>query len=81
MYTYQFYIEYDGRRTVSHAYESPIETIVADAIDQAVGRFAEKNKLRKVKVDHLDEGDYRVFFEKKNLFGNHREFIYFVRTI
>ncbi|EST12770.1 hypothetical protein [Sporolactobacillus laevolacticus] len=79
MNTYQFYIEYDGRRTVSSAYETPIETVIADTIDQAAGKFAEKNKLKNVKVDHLDEGDYRVFLEKKNLLGKTRELVYFVR--
>lgn len=79
MNTYQFYIEYDGRKTVSHAYEMPIETIIADVIDHAVNKFAAKNKLKNVKVDHLDEGDYRVFLEKRNVLGKARELVYFVR--
>ncbi|MDN3954737.1 hypothetical protein [Sporolactobacillus laevolacticus] len=78
MNTYQFYIEYDGRKTVSHAYEMPIETIIADVIDHAVNKFAVKNKLKNVKVDHLDEGDYRVFLEKRNVLGKARELVYFV---
>jgi hypothetical protein len=79
MYTYQFYIEYDGRKTVSHAYDMPIETIVADSLDHAARQFAEKSHMKKVKLDQLDENDYRIFFEKKSLLGKLQELIYFVQ--
>jgi hypothetical protein len=81
MDTYQFCVEYDGRKTVSRGYDMPVETIVADSIDHATRQFAKKNNMKIVKLDQLDEKDYRIFFEKKSLLGNDREFIYFVRII
>ncbi|MCQ2009532.1 hypothetical protein NOM01_05905 [Sporolactobacillus sp. STSJ-5] len=81
MNTYQFYMEYDGRKTVSHGYDVPVETMVADSIDQAARHFAEKNKVKEVKRDQLAEKDYRIFFEKKSLFGKLQELVYFVRSL
>lgn len=80
MYTYQFYLEYDGRKTVSHAYDMPFETLVADSIDHAARQFAEKNNVKKAELDQLDEKDYRIFFEKKSLLGKLHELVYFVHV-
>ncbi|SFG94800.1 hypothetical protein [Sporolactobacillus nakayamae] len=80
MNTYLFYIEYDGRKTVSHGYDVPVETMVADSINHAARQFAEKNKVKKVKLDQLDEKDYRVFFEKKSLLVKPQELVYFVQV-
>ncbi|MFT8312359.1 MAG: hypothetical protein ABF629_14455 [Sporolactobacillus sp.] len=65
---------------MSHGYDVPIETMVADSIDHAARQFAEKNNVKKVKLDQLDEKDYRIFFEKKSLLGKLQELIYFVRV-
>ncbi|MFT8312356.1 MAG: hypothetical protein ABF629_14440 [Sporolactobacillus sp.] len=74
-----FYLEYDGKRTVSNTYESPVDVVHADGVLGAVSAFAEKNKLKKVRNESLENGNYRAFFIKKAYFGRSREIVYFIQ--
>ncbi|RYM05489.1 hypothetical protein EWH99_05750 [Sporolactobacillus sp. THM7-7] len=80
MKKYTFYIEYDGKRTISNSYDSPIDTIVADEAAIAVSRFAAKNKIKQISVDSLNGDEFRAFFVNRSLFGKSRELIYYIRV-
>ncbi|MCO7177085.1 hypothetical protein ACFP7A_13940 [Sporolactobacillus kofuensis] len=79
MEQYCFYLEYDGKRTVSHSYESPAAVINSEGIRNAIHSFAEKNSLKVDSQESLTDGNYRVFFVKRSLFGGGREFVYYVK--
>lgn len=53
MSRFLFYLEYDGKRTVSNTYEAPVDVVQADGVLGAISLFAEKNKLKKVRNEGL----------------------------
>lgn len=79
MSRFLFYLEYDGRRTVSNTYETPVDVIHADGVLGAISLFAEKNKLSKEKNEGLENGNYRAFYVKKTPFHRSREIVYFIQ--
>jgi hypothetical protein len=79
MSRFLFYLEYDGKRTVSNTYDAPVDVVQADGVLGAISLFAEKNKLKKVKNESLEKSNYRAFFIKKAHFGRSRELVYFIQ--
>ena len=80
MNKYLFYCEFDGRKTLSNPYAHPTDTIHSDGISSAIKKFSKKNKLKQTGYDTLKENEYRVFFNKRVMFGESRELIYYVQT-
>lgn len=75
---FKFFLEWDGKKTLTNPYEYPADTIYAGGAASAVNAFAAKNKLKNIGYDSLEHEGYRGFFEKKNFFGKSRELIYFI---
>ncbi|GEB77507.1 hypothetical protein [Sporolactobacillus inulinus] len=78
MLQFSFYLEYDGRRTVS-TYDAPTEVIRANGLLEALSLFAEKRKLKKAGSETLENGQVRAYFVQKKLFSAPREYVYMVR--
>ncbi|MDN3954734.1 hypothetical protein [Sporolactobacillus laevolacticus] len=79
MSRFLFYLEYDGKRTLSNTYETPVDEVHADGVLSAISLFAAKNGLKKEENESLENGNFRVFYIKKGLFGRSKEVVYFVK--
>lgn len=76
MQSYEFYLEYDGKRTVAQDYSNPVDTIVEATIEKAGKKFARRKKLKFMDYDVLmDDHGFRLYFENKK-----SEFIYYVKV-
>ncbi|MCI1857410.1 MAG: DUF1995 family protein [Sporolactobacillus sp.] len=76
--TFTFYLEHDGRKTVTDPYDVPVDEIRADGIAGALKRFADKHKLKQLSFDALEGGDYRAFYERKRFFASSWELVYYI---
>ncbi|TCP24932.1 hypothetical protein EV207_12235 [Scopulibacillus darangshiensis] len=77
---YTFYLEYDGKRTVSGERSRPEGTIPAGGISQAAKSFAKGRGLKPSDYDRLADSGYRVFYKAKKMFGKSKEVIYYVES-
>ncbi|MFC7392999.1 hypothetical protein [Scopulibacillus cellulosilyticus] len=76
---YTFFLEYDGKKSSSSAYQHPEDIIVADQITEAINKFCSKNKLALNHYDPLMDEGYRIYLKEKKL-GKRREKIYYVEV-
>lgn len=79
MSTFNFYLEYDGKRSLSNPYGTPIDQIEADGVNGASNRFAEKNHLKKLDVDELSADEFRIYYESRRFLGRSKDIIYYVK--
>lgn len=79
MAVFGFYLEYDGKKTLSNPYERPADSIHSDSFIGAVNKFAASNRLKAIGQDVLDTGDYRAFFESRAFLRKSRELIYYIK--
>jgi hypothetical protein len=78
MYKYKFYKEFEGNRTISNAYDAPIDIVMADDISIAVSKFTKKNKLNNESYDFLSDSEYRLFCDHKKFIGS-KDLIYYIK--
>lgn len=79
MKEFEFYMEFDGKR--SHRLEeNQAEPILAADIDKAIKKFSRRKGLALESVDQLEDDQYRVFFEKRAFLKPSRQYIYFVTS-
>lgn len=77
MQDYEFYLEYDGKRTVAQDYNNPADTIVEATIEKAAKKFAKRKKLKFMDYDVLmSDNGFRLYFENKK-----NELIYYVKVV
>lgn len=76
MFDYEFYLEFDGERSIAQTYQIPQDTVVERTIDRAAKKFAKRKKMKYIDHESLagEDGTYRVYFEKKR-----KEYVFFVR--
>lgn len=75
MQDYEFYLEFNGVKTVSQNYSMPSDQLVERTIERAAKKFAKRKGFKYIDHDFLinDPNGYRVFYEKKK-----REHIFYV---
>lgn len=80
MAVFKFFLEFDGRKSLSNPYEIPADSIWSNSFIGAANTFASKHKLKTLSQDVLDAGGYRVFFESRSLFKGSKQLIYYVKS-
>jgi hypothetical protein len=79
MKEFEFYIEFDGRRSY-RLEEEEGERILAGSVEQAVNKFSKRKNLSLESIDELEKGQYRVFFEKRAWLKPSKQVIYFITS-
>jgi len=77
---YHFYLEFDGKRTVSKAYEVPIDDIMAMNVKQAIDRFCKRKHLECLQFEELTGKTYRAYLVKKAFLKAPVEQVYFIKS-
>ena len=75
---FSFYLEFDGKKAHSKAYDSPIEQIMAMGIKQAIERFCKRMNLDCTLYEALSKTTYRTYLVKKQLLKGLTEYAYYI---
>jgi hypothetical protein len=78
MNQFDFYLEFDGRRTHEDAYDVPVEKVLATNIRQALEKFCKKKKLTLNQYEALSEDTFRGYLVKKAFLKANKEYVYYI---
>lgn len=75
-----FFLEYDGKKTNTHAYNKPVDQVTAMHVKQALDKFSKKNRLICARYDVLQDGGYRAYLVQKSWLRGQKELIYYIEN-
>ncbi|HET6872307.1 MAG TPA: hypothetical protein VFH42_04895 [Sporolactobacillaceae bacterium] len=78
MNQFDFYLEFDGKRTDEKAYDAPTDKVMAMNIRQAIEKICKRKKLAMRQYEALTENTFRCYLIKKAFLKADREYVYYI---
>jgi hypothetical protein len=77
---YNFFLEFDGKKTNSKAYDAPVDQIMATSITQALERFCKRKGLECSMYEALSQNTFRSYLLKKAFLKPDTEQVYYIES-